>query len=660
MSFFGLRLLSVNENWWKWRDDAVITLSHARNALEEGSIGVSPGGDRNEGYSSPLQFALAFIFFALVRSDYRLYLDLYVTTSIFLIGALFTLLLTQQTRVHVRGNQKALALALLGSGAVALIVMSSWAATGWLISGMENPLVVIAGLILLNLIAKTHRSALHYALLGFGVFLFGISRVELAAFTGPLLFGLLLVLWTEANTGRQRLIAWGLSIALPIGLWGVVHLSRLIYFGQLLPNTAFVQEKVPGSTQATFLIGFTLVAGIAILILYLSIPPRLKTVLFLGAGSFSVGLFFWSRFEDLDGLAGRGVNIPLIAGSLAVVAALLAVNEWLPSSRRSIDVIFLSLTFAPIAQYLVAGPARLDQYRVAGIALVFAAMWLVSLAATTVLGVSSRPKPEVSQLVAVGLWAVPLSLLGGIAMLESSSGNQPRGLCCMITPSEERILDVAAGMSSEFPEGALPIVSNPDLGKISFAKEAIMVDLGWLGDPLLARVYAERNDAVSDYMLHVARPDVVEAHQSWSCRYTAWLTNEGFSSAYEVREHDAESPAYGNDCVLEGKYTIWVRAEADFEHSLTREIVQSGRPLEVISTAVEACAADYGDVFRCQSVRRSVTRATPFLTDQGLLGLAAEKFETSPSAALDREIIARDAGWADRAYEAFLELLEIR
>ena len=52
------RLWSVDEYWWVARDDAVITLSHAKNAADFGSIGVSPG-DRVEGFSSPLQFAAA-------------------------------------------------------------------------------------------------------------------------------------------------------------------------------------------------------------------------------------------------------------------------------------------------------------------------------------------------------------------------------------------------------------------------------------------------------------------------------------------------------------------------------------------------------------------------------------------------------------------------
>ena len=54
------RLRSVQENLWIARDDAVITLSHARNAAEFGSIGVSPG-DRVEGFSSPLHFAVAYL-----------------------------------------------------------------------------------------------------------------------------------------------------------------------------------------------------------------------------------------------------------------------------------------------------------------------------------------------------------------------------------------------------------------------------------------------------------------------------------------------------------------------------------------------------------------------------------------------------------------------
>lgn len=659
LSVFGLKLTSVPEGWWRWRDDAVITLSHARNALEEGSIGVSPGGDRTEGYSSPLQFTLSFIFFALVRADYKIYLDFFVTFSIFAIGALLTLLLIQGAQNKVVSPIKLLWVGVLGSSVVAVLVTGSWSATGWLVSGMENPLIIISGLAILNLISLKGSSPPYFALIGVSVFLLGVSRVELPAFTAPLLLSVLLFSWSQVDSNRKRSISIGLSVFLPITLWGLVHLIRLLYFGQVLPNTAIVQQKIPGLSQLAILIVLTLIAVFFLGVIHLNRPVGKKSLLFLSAGFLVVAAFFTGQIIDGGGRLVATVDIPMLAGAIGVVTALLAANYRFLSSRNNLDAVLFSLTFIPVAQFLVAGPARLDTYRVAGLALIFSLIWLGSLATKIALDLQAVREEGPRELTRFLVVSVPLILTGAIAMLVSGAQDEPRGLCCGITPSEERILEVAKSVGGKLSEAALPIVSNPDLGKISFAKEAILVDLGFLGDPLFSRVFGEKQASATKFMSQVARPDVVQTHQSWSCLYTDWLTSDDFIASYEIREQLVQEP-YGDDCVFDGQYTIWVRTDATKEYALSREIVQSPNPIAVISQAVETCVQGPGDPFKCQWVRRSVTRASPQLHQLGLLEDAAHQFEAAPSARLDREIIMRGPGWADRAYHAFTDLAEGR
>jgi len=47
---------SINPNWYEYRDDGVITMSHGKNWVDYGFIGVSPSGPKVEGYSALVEF----------------------------------------------------------------------------------------------------------------------------------------------------------------------------------------------------------------------------------------------------------------------------------------------------------------------------------------------------------------------------------------------------------------------------------------------------------------------------------------------------------------------------------------------------------------------------------------------------------------------------
>ena len=52
------RYLGIDPDFYQFRDDGVITLSHARNWIDFGFIGVGPSGERIEATSAPLQLLL--------------------------------------------------------------------------------------------------------------------------------------------------------------------------------------------------------------------------------------------------------------------------------------------------------------------------------------------------------------------------------------------------------------------------------------------------------------------------------------------------------------------------------------------------------------------------------------------------------------------------
>ncbi len=106
-----------------------------------------------------------------------------------------------------------------------------------------------------------------------------------------------------------------------------------------------------------------------------------------------------------------------------------------------------------------------------------------------------------------------------------------------------------------------PTVSNPDLGVMSWHKQFNIVDLGWLGSPIMAKIRNLPASIESDYFFNYAAPDMIESHRFWSCRHSeAVFKNPRFHQLYKpVREklvtHDPQWCAHP---VLEG---IWIRKD---------------------------------------------------------------------------------------------------
>lgn len=71
VTIFSWVYSGIDANLYQFRDDGVITMSHARNWVEYGFIGVNPSGDRVEGFSSPLQFLLFALAYAIAGVSYK-------------------------------------------------------------------------------------------------------------------------------------------------------------------------------------------------------------------------------------------------------------------------------------------------------------------------------------------------------------------------------------------------------------------------------------------------------------------------------------------------------------------------------------------------------------------------------------------------------------
>ena len=93
----------INNDLYQVRDDGVITMSHAKNWVDYGFIGVSPSGDRVEGYSAPVQFFVYAGIYALTGLDYETYANVQTAIFTFLLGALLALFF-RENRAYALGN----------------------------------------------------------------------------------------------------------------------------------------------------------------------------------------------------------------------------------------------------------------------------------------------------------------------------------------------------------------------------------------------------------------------------------------------------------------------------------------------------------------------------------------------------------------------------
>ena len=209
-------------------DDGVITMSHGRNLVDYGFIGINPSGGRVEGYSAPLQFFLYTAAYAMTGVGYATYSKAQTYIATFLLGALLVLFFLER---------KILAIAVVGVAAVFLTSLRPF--LGWHFSGMDNAVThVLFWASVLIFFFMTREKRINYYL-SIPVFLASISRTESIYHIGPLLilFG---AFYLVAYPGRDWRGVW--FSLLVLGLWALFQLWRYLYFGDLLPNTSYAQD----------------------------------------------------------------------------------------------------------------------------------------------------------------------------------------------------------------------------------------------------------------------------------------------------------------------------------------------------------------------------------------------------------------------------------
>lgn len=657
-----IRLRRIDESWWIARDDAVITLSHAKNFADHGTIGISPG-DRVEATSSPLHFLAATAVELVSSPGYRTLSMVLLIVAIGVAGAGVGFGMLQLARGGLSRSRASVAA--VSASLIAVIALSaSWTAVGWIGSGMENPFIVAAGLAVLALVASGPGSRSRSVSAALAVSALAISRVEFAAFIVPLAIAAAVAIEADRPGGpRWRRVA--LVAGAPVAASIVLHLARRWYFGEWLPNTALVQGRASGADQRLVLAAVLLLTSAIVVVglarsteivpaAWMPLVLSLAWIVAVVAGVSIVWLWVTGRTSGtLNELALFAPLLPL----LAVVILFAKVSTVLGLDRWSLNSVGIALVAIPIGQLIVMGPARLDAHRVLSIVVPFLVVWIVLLGVRLASDIGSRAHgadrfTRISQYVALG--AIASVFIGGVAW--GQARDRPRPLNYEVRTASS-ILEVADAVADEgLPDRALPIVANPDLGKISYPKRALIVDLGLLGDPLLTRVSLD-HPALIETMLHeVDAPDVVEVHGVFSCSYTTWLTSAAFGERYESESETWSARVADDGCFLAGRFAVWRRIDADGEYALATQILAGDDPAAVVRTSIEACRDETGGAFRCEGVRRAVQRIAQALREDGTFDAVVTEFERSPSAALSVPMLVRGPGWADDATDAFVSL----
>ena len=236
--FFG-RYSLIENDWYQYRDDGLITMSSGRNLVDYHFIGVNPSGPRVEASSSPLQlfvYALAYFFMGTNYADFSYWQTLIAT---FLIGFLFIRFFSTKPLVSI------------SAATVSAVGMTYfYAFFEWHASGMEN---AIAHVLFLTTAYITYDSVrlnrINYAY-SFLVFLAAISRIDSVLHIGAFLL-IFSVYWFVQNRNPEALI-FSLMV---FGFWIVFQLWRFHYFGDLLPNTAHAQNIHLGERIEWLLLG---------------------------------------------------------------------------------------------------------------------------------------------------------------------------------------------------------------------------------------------------------------------------------------------------------------------------------------------------------------------------------------------------------------------
>ncbi len=237
---FYSRLSYIPLDYWKNRDDGVITLSSAKHFVDFGFLGVSPSGEMVEAFSAPLQGLIFGLFYWMTSVGY----DSYTMYQGFIFTALLGGIVGVFFSIHLQNQKIAVGATIFSS----LLMLYSGNFMVWHFSGMENCLshAVVAMTITFGWLFATnsYRPKKYAAPL---LALIAFSRIDLVIEVGGIL--LLASVLRYQKTSWKEPISFFLYFLLSwMGLLGLKWLCT----GSMIPNTAGAQLIEPSKNLFRF------------------------------------------------------------------------------------------------------------------------------------------------------------------------------------------------------------------------------------------------------------------------------------------------------------------------------------------------------------------------------------------------------------------------
>lgn len=440
------------------RDDSLITYSHVKNLFEYGFIGVSPSGERVEGYSNPLDFILFCFIYAGFGHQYHLYNLAKTYVSLVGIGAFLYMGAVGKPRVRLMAVW-------LGAGLLCLASLFMQ----WHGSGMEaawSETMMTALFLILTYMAAERSVNPWYALPWFAA---SITRAESIFYTVPLL-GLALLL---AGFPRQKQICRQTLFLLfgAVGLYIALMAVRWVYFGYLLPNTAQAQG--------------------------ISLGKNVKDLLHGNKDYLRVS-FDYARAMVVNNLGF--LFIPAV-----LIAALFGASRQL---RIAIGLggALLLLTFCHPFLFHAArlGPTRYGAHLAP--VMIALLVWAVSEVITRQ---QWRSFPAVQARFAVVVMLLGITLASALAAHQNMEV-----ICCA---PEQFYSERALYKDYQTQEGwKRPLLENADLGVLSTDKSLNHYDIAYLGSPAAA-LLSPSITLSGEYLFNFCRPHILENFGLWTC-----------------------------------------------------------------------------------------------------------------------------------------------
>lgn len=581
--FLYLSLMGIDSDWYTARDDGVITLSAARNLVDEGFIGVNPSGPIVEASSAPVQLFLYALVYRISRVNYMVYSMVQSYASYFLIGVFFFLFFARQP---------VLGLGLAVIAAAAISFFSPF--IEWHSSGMENAitnfLFILSVFLIYRMVSERRVRYIYAALL----FLASLSRIDSIYHVAPLLliFALFWKIHHKNNDGFYILILTSV-------LWLAFAFWHNVYFGQLFPNTAYAQG--------------------------ISVTDRLMKILSLDKDVISQSV-------------GLSKNIILKLGLWMVVPAF-AIFLFSKKSTENIiiTVCCASLMTTAIFNPWVFGVTRIDPVRTTSFATLISALlvcnWIyfarrVSLPALLVIPlIGAFYQPAIPPRYYLG-WSTR-----------------------WFEPVHERFVSMAKDNDIK-----RPTIANADLGAMTWHKVLNDIDMGLLGNPVMAHL--KNDQLIADYIIDYAAPDFIEAHEAWIFHYCKSLfKNPRFNEKYIQYLSDYNIEQVCQERPMNAPAIYWIRKDIMLnspsnERSFLNDF-QKNLSISRINDELNLCSQrSGGDPKRCSYIARTVFQFIPDLRRSGTFDDAYRLFLYPPDQAL---LI----GWKDsQAYTMIIHAIQ--